>query len=237
MNTCPNGTTPQSQTPAKSGSCFGTIPKSNEFQIGVSGNRAPFPNAIDRWWSQGAKHDHFFALQRVLKKKIEVKPQWRATLRRAAILCGQSFLARHVAEAFFCNMVAIETLVAKRSDKYPDAMIERLLALFGWLTNEDPAPWREMVERLYKLRCSYVHDGHSGDVTDTDLLDADVLLKNLLRTLCQKTNFIKSKDDLIALAQRSQASLVLNKKPRRPGVIAYSLPANYTPEDSSLWAR
>ena len=49
------------------------------------------------------------------------------------------------------DMIGIECLLAERGDKFPDALIERVVALFGWMTNEDPAPWEMVLDRLYKL--------------------------------------------------------------------------------------
>jgi hypothetical protein len=193
----------------------------DSFHVNFRRNPPYQPNKTGRFWTQNTKRSHFFDLLRVLKGNGQLAPQWRASLRRAAILAGQSLLARHVAEAFTYDMIAIETLLARRGDKFPDALVDRLVALFGWLTEEDAREWEKIISRLYKLRCSYVHDGIAGDITGMDLFDADTLLVNLLTNLCKNVSRIRRKDDIIRLTEELRARRVLNLKPKRPGRWTY----------------
>jgi len=56
-------------------------------------------------------------------------------------------------------MIALEVLLTKQRDRFPDAIIERVLAFFGWLTDENPKLWKTLVKRLYDLRCQFIHEG------------------------------------------------------------------------------
>jgi len=179
------------------------------------------PNHANAHWNKLSAKYHFENLARIVNGKINVHPKWKRTLVRASILAGQSFLARHVAEAFANDMYAIETLLAKRGDKFPDALVDRLVALFGWMTGEHPDRWKSITSRLYELRCGYVHDGNAGDITGMDLFEADTLLRNLLANLCRTTKWITSKDDVAKLAAEYSARRLLGLKPIRRAKITY----------------
>lgn len=179
------------------------------------------PNTADSNWRHIQRDYHFFDLLKILRGDRPVKDNWRKSLVRASVLCGQSFLAKHIAEAFMNDMIAIETLICSQGDKFPDAIIDRLVAIFGWLTGENRKPWEEKVARLYQLRCSYVHDGVAGDITGMDLHNADTLIQNLLRNLCRHTATISCKPDLIKFAERIDARKTLGQNPRRPVNIEY----------------
>lgn len=193
----------------------------DSFRVNFRRNPPYQPNATGGFWTQNTKRSHFFDLLGILRGDGQLAPQWRASLRRAAILAGQSLLARHVAEAFTCDMIAIETLLARRGDKFPDALVDRLVALFGWLTKEDIEEWKKVVSHLYQLRCSYVHDGIAGDISGMDLFEADTLLVNLLTNLCKNTAQVRCKDDIIRLTEKLRARRVLGLKPKRPGRWTY----------------
>lgn len=180
------------------------------------------PNCCDGYWQASASSKHFFALQKIVNGTSDIKTKWRESILRACTLFGQSYLARHLAEAFMYDMIAIETLLTVQGDKFPDALIDRLVAIFGWMTNEDSAPWKIKIKRLYKLRCGYVHDGKHGEITGDDLFEADTILQNLLTNICNHTNYIKSKDDIISLSERLAAQQVLGLPPQRDGAFTHS---------------
>ena len=180
------------------------------------------PQSLDRDWKRISRHHFFPYVKQITNGTREVKSKlWKDSILRAATLCGQSLLARHVAEAFFNNMVAIETLLTKRGDKFPDALVNRLAALFGWMTGEEIEPWQDLIGRLYKLRCSYVHDGIRGDITGMDLFDADTLVTNLLINLGRNTSSITSKEDLLRLADNCSARRTLGIRAKRPKTLTY----------------
>lgn len=185
-------------------------------------NRPYVPNICDSFWAVNADSGHFRNLQRIIRgdRKI-VDSKWKAAIVRAATLLGQSFLAKHVAEAFTYDMIALETLLCKRDDRFPNALIDRIQALFGWINSETPASWKEKIERMYDLRCGYVHDGSRGDINGMDLLFADNLVSNLLANICRNTRHIQRKDDIIKLAQQLEARRILGLAPRRKGKLTF----------------
>ena len=182
------------------------------------------PERVDDLWKGNAEHGHFFALLKILQGKTRpgIHKAWRGTIRRAAVLAGRSHLAVSLADAFLLDMIAIEVLLAQPMEKFPDVLIRRLMALFGWMTDEDPEHWKSQVKHLYDLRCSYVHEGTATDLTGFDLFVADTLLANLLTNVCTLTNHIHRKQDLVQLAGEYQARRTLGLKPKRPGGISFS---------------
>ncbi len=184
-------------------------------------NAARLPNTCEVFWKQNKKRFHFLNLLKILDGKHKIDPKWKHSIIRAATLFGQSFLANHLAEAFTYNMIAIETLLCEQGDSFPNALIDRIIAIFGWLHKEDPEPWELTIKRLYKLRCGYVHDGKSGDINGMDLYNADTLLLNLLSNLCANIRKIKSKNDIIRLAAELAALHTLGKKPKRNAKFFY----------------
>jgi hypothetical protein len=74
MNTCPNGTTPQSQTPAKSGSCFGTIPKAHPGHL-AHASGGTFVQRHKSGPAELSKSDLDIARQNNIKSMVIVSPQ------------------------------------------------------------------------------------------------------------------------------------------------------------------
>lgn len=191
------------------------------YKVNYRFNAARRPNTCEGFWKQNGALFHFFNLQKILDGDHQIDPKWKSSIVRAAMLYGQSFLAKHLAEAFTYNMIAIETLLSEQGDCFPNTLIDRIIAIFGWLHDEDPEPWDLTIKRLYRLRCGYVHDGKSGDINEMDLCDADRLLLNLLANLCANTREIKSKSDIIQIAAKLAALNTLGKKPKRNGKFFY----------------
>ena len=210
------------------------------YKINYRFNAARQPNRCEGFWLPNAKREHFINLLKIIDGKLTVTPKWKSSLVRASTLFGQSYMAKHLAEAFTYNMIAIEILLSERGDKFPNALVDRIVAIFGWLHNEDREPWEESISRLYQLRCGYVHDGHAGDITGLDLFSSDRLLQNLLTNLCSNTKHIKSKTDIVDLADRLAAYQTLGKSPKREARFSYST-ISITPniqekiDDTSKW--
>jgi len=160
-----------------------------------------------------SKSTHFFPyLLKIINGKISVSDSWRLSLRRAALLAGQSQLARTAWEAFIYDMIALEVLLTKRDDPFPGALVDRVVAFFGWVSNENVEFWRKLIQRLYELRCEFVHDGQVKNLTVRDLIIADMITANLLYNLCRLTAKIKSKNDIIELAKKLNARRILHMK-------------------------
>jgi hypothetical protein len=121
-------------------------------------------------------------------------------------------------------MIAIETLLVNRRETIQDVMIDRFVALFGWLKNERLEEWKEKFNRLYYLRNEFVHSGDIREITIKDLMDADEILGNLLINICKFTKLFKSKRDIIDLSNKLEARRILGMKPldRQKG-ITYSI--------------
>jgi len=178
---------------------------------------------INAEWREFTQHHFFPRLQAVLNGKGTVSPKWRYALRRAGILAGQSLYASRLADAFLCNMIALEVLLSKRGDKFPDALIDRIVALFGWISGEDMKHWQDIITPLYALRCQIVHEGKSDGVRAIHVFNSESLVSNLLRTLCHLTAEITRKDDLIDLSERLKARRVLELPMReRPKGIRFA---------------
>jgi hypothetical protein len=168
---------------------------------------------ISKQWKESMARHFFSLLLPILNSDRTLQLEWRAELRRAAILAGKSLYAPRIADAFLLNMIALEVLLTRRGDRFPDAIIERLMTFFGWLTKEDPSAWRTMIRRLYKFRCAMVHDGRADGLRAIDLYNSELLLANALRNLCKLKTRIRSKDDIIELAEKVRAWRVLGMKP------------------------
>lgn len=177
------------------------------------------PYRLNKQWRRFLSHHFFPHLLKVLNGSTELTPEWKYSLRKAAILAGQSQFARNLWEAFLYDMIALEVLLTHPGDRFPDAISERLVAFFGWVTKEDREPWETLVRRLYDLRCKFIHDGQTGDLTLRDLINADMVLANLLYNLCGLTRVIRSKQDILDLAKKLSArqtlGMRLKERPRR----------------------
>ena len=126
------------------------------------------PYRLNKAWNRHTRHSHFPGLVKILNRKKQVHRKWRESLRRACLLAGQSFFARNIWEAYIYDMIALETLLTRGDEKFPNAIIDKIVALFGWITDEDTGMWERVTTRLYQLRCQFVHDGEVGDVTVVD---------------------------------------------------------------------
>ncbi len=170
------------------------------------------PYRIDKQWEKFTSHHFFPRLLKILNGRIKVSLKWRYELRRAALLAGQSQFSRNVWEAFLYDMIALEILLTNRGENICTALIERVVSLFGWLTNENQEGWKNLIEKLYDLRCQFVHKGIIDNISIHDLLNADMLLANLLYNLCELTKYIKSKNDIINLSEKLAARRTLGLK-------------------------
>lgn len=177
---------------------------------------------IDKQWQKYLRNHFFLKLLKILNDPKRNKEDWRNCFKRCAILAGQSQFSKNIYEAFLYNMIILEILLTRKGDKFPDKIIERLIALFGWFTKEDPRPWEEIIKRLYRLRCDFVHDGISKDITIKDVLYSDMIAFNTLRNLVNLEKTIKNKDDVINLAKKIEALRFLKKPLKRPNGLRYS---------------
>lgn len=191
------------------------------------------PIDLSKRWHEHAKHSHLYALSKMCDAKLAA-PNWRLALWVASQLRGQSFLATTLAGAFLANMIAIERLIVSQNDKTELTIIDRLLAIFGWISGENPDSWRDMVHRLYQRRCSYVHEGDHEWITPTDVIDSDEILANLLSNFCRHPNWIGCKNDLIRISEEHKARMLLGLPAKRPTTLAWSHRVGRSPEQDAV---
>ncbi len=157
--------------------------------------------------------NHFFPyLLKILNKRINAEPKWRQNIRNAAILAGKSFFSKELSTAFLYNMIAIEALLCYQGDRFPDSIIDRLNAMFGWLSEEDSNIWKPIIKRLYELRCQIVHTGYARDLKTKDLIASDNILFNLLYNICRFIKKFPSKKSLIDFSEKVRARRILGQK-------------------------
>lgn len=181
------------------------------------------PYRLDKAWKEYVSHHFFPYLLRILNKKAKIKNEWRHSIRKAAILAGKSHYASELSEAFLYDMIAIETLLntGDREDKFSRSLYTRLNAIFGWI-HKDTQKLRNMSERIYQLRCEFVHQGEYKNVTIQDLLDTDELLRNLLYNICRNIRLFSSRDKIVQLTDEIEARKILRQKLTRPKSLRYT---------------
>jgi hypothetical protein len=174
------------------------------------------PYTLDTQWQGFFRHHFFPKLLRIINGQAKISKDWSYDIRNAALCAGQSHWARTRWEALLYDMIGMETLLTHRGDTFPDALIERVDALLGWITDDEITPWKNLISRLYSLRCNFVHDADVRGVTMQDIIDADMILANLLYNICTLPKTFHSKQAIISLAEDVKARRVLHIRPRRP---------------------
>jgi hypothetical protein len=181
------------------------------------------PYTLDKQW-EGFFRRHFFPkLLHIINGQVKISNDWFYCIRNAALFAGQSYQARTRWEMLLYDMIGIDTLLLRRKENSQDALIERLEALFGWFTIEvdDQLQWKDLISKLYSLRNKIVHDGDVRDVTMQDVINADMILGNLLNNICALPKRFPSKKAIIDLADCLKARKVLGMKPARPKQLSF----------------
>lgn len=177
---------------------------------------------ISNRWKRYHHSAFFDLLLKILNKKIRVDSEWRAELRRAAILIGQSQASSDLAQSFLWNMIALETLLARQGDKYTEALPMRLEAFLGWVGFWSLHDYPTKIRKVYDKRNLFVHDGNSKNITVEDVLFTDDLLLNLMINIVHHTKMFYSKESVIDFAQKVEAERLLKIKPKvRPKTLHY----------------
>ena len=173
------------------------------------------PYCLDKLWKSQFAFHFFFDLMKMLKNK-RISPKWKYNIRSSAVLAGRSLFARDLWEAFLFDMVAIETLLARKGPHMKEQVVKNLTTLFGWLSSDREDYWLNVINRLYDRRADYARQCHTRQLTAKDLIDADMILSNLLKNLCVLKR-IHSKDDLFRLCDEVRARRSLKMKlPEKP---------------------
>ena len=190
------------------------------FHIGKNGtlsfsgqiNRLPFPLALDKHWYQTAKDWYFMSFLDLLQGKIATSSSWKEDLRRAAILLGKSANTNDLALAFLWNMIAFELLLTQQGDSYSKVLPKRAKAFLGWLDQWNAEDFPGKIEQLYDLRCRFVHDGNTKNITIPDLLFTDTLVVNIFADICRSLALFPTKSAVIDFAEMVAAQELLGLK-------------------------
>lgn len=163
-------------------------------------------------------------LLKILNGKLDVRidSKWKNSIRNAAIFAGKSHFSKELSTAFLYNFIAIDNLLSNPGEKYPDCLIDRLNALFGWLTDEKLEAWKPAIKRLYDLRNEMVHYGDTRRIRTEDLILSDNILYNILYNICRFINHFPKKQSLIDLSIRVNARRILGQKVRERQNFQYS---------------
>jgi len=164
---------------------------------------------LDTGWVKYQKRVFFSQLMSILQRDQAVSRSWTRTLRRVAVLVGQSQTSSDLAHAFLLNMIAIEALLTVQGDKYSDALPERVEAFIGWIGFWRTRDYENRIRAAYKARCRYVHEGDASAVTVADLLFLDDIVLNLLVNIVGHPALFSSKEDVIGFSSRVSAERVL----------------------------
>ena len=171
------------------------------------------PLSMSYGWKRHHKESFFIELLRLINGN-SVKRGWRKTLRRAAIMIGQSQCSNDLVQSFIWNMIVLEMLLKKEGDKYIDVLPERIEAFIGWIGYWSVGNYEKWIQEVYKKRCKFVHNGQWENIGVLDLLFTDDILLNLLVNIVRHPRIFHSKDAVIEFADKVKAEHVLGIKPR-----------------------
>ena len=173
------------------------------------------PYKLDRKWRNIVKPHFFFPLLNVINGKTQATKRWRTKIKRASIFAAKSFYSSEKETAFLYDWIAIESLLKTGKGKIDRTIVEHLIALFGWLTGGDGSYWGKTVERLWKKRNEFFHEGIAEDITVRDILEADTIVYNLLNNLTRLTKQFPNQKSLNDFAEEVRARKILNMKIKR----------------------
>jgi len=173
---------------------------------------SPIPLELNGLWKNYQDKIFFSRLMNIINGKIYVNKYWRSQLKRAAILIGKGMQSYDVPSSFLNNMIALEILLTKQGDKYSQVLPERIEAFLGWAGYWETHNFEPKINRIYDLRCEFVHNGIFDNITESDLLFTDELLLNLLTNLCSHPITFQTKDDVISFSDKVKAEKLLGGK-------------------------
>lgn len=188
---------------------------------------------LDKTWENFITHHFFPNLLKVVNKRFQIKSQWRKAIRKASILAAKSYYSSELSEAFLFNVIALETLLnsGEQNEQVSRSLYERLFALFGWMSRDNPKNIQQIVDRIYKLRCEFVHHGDYQSITVHDLINTDEILSNLLFNICNNIHFFSDRARIVQLSKEIQARRLLGLKLKRPKSLTYTtLTSNRSPK-------
>ena len=189
------------------------------------------PLNLDDRWLKFQKKVFFNNLLKIISGKTRVAPHWRRDIKNAAILAGQSQGGHDIPQCFILNIIALETLLTQRDDKYSDRLPERAEAFIGWSKDWEIDRFEEKIKDIYHKRCLFVHTGQRDHINIEDILFSDDLLLNVLTNITRHPDIFGSKQELIDFSKKIQAEKVLGIKTKiRPKTLSLMRP-RYKEED------
>lgn len=175
----------------------------------VQPNRAipPFVDLVlDGAWQRFQKDAFFFGLLRVVRGEVKSQRAWRDILRRSAILIGQSQSSSDVVQSFLWNMIALELLVLKESEKAKQHLVERASALLDASSSWQRQNYPRRIEELCRKRNLLVHQGKADIISGIDLKFLDGLLFNLLINIVRHPTLLPTKQALVEFCEDVKAA-------------------------------
>jgi len=189
------------------------------------------PLDLDERWRNFQKKVFFCNLVKIVSGKVKVAPNWRKDITNAAILAGQSQCGQDIPQCFLWNIIALETLLTRRDDKYSEKLPERSESFIGWAKDWKVDDFEAKIKDIYQKRCLFVHTGQRDHINIEDILFSDDLLLNVLNNILRHPSIFGSKDKLIQFSEKVQAEHLLGLKTKvRPKTLRLIRP-RYTEED------
>lgn len=184
---------------------------SNFWGFRKQGNIRPFE--FDNGWSDYHKKGFFFKLVKIINKEILVSNgKWNKTLKRCAIMAGQSQSSKNLVQAFLWNMIVLEGLLTKHGDRHSKALPKRIESFIGWVGFWETDNYQDKIKEIYQKRCDIVHDCNYSNLEIKDLLFSDDLVLNVLDNIINHITLFQSKEDLIKFTDKVEAEHVLGIK-------------------------
>ena len=128
------------------------------------------PLNLDGRWNNFSKKVFFYNLIKIISGQTKISPKLRKDIKNAAILAGQSQTSIDIPQCFLLNMIAIETLLTQRDDKYSDKLPERAEDFIGWSKDWEIKNFSGKIHDIYKKRCQFVHTGERAQINIEDIL-------------------------------------------------------------------
>jgi hypothetical protein len=187
--------------------------------------------SLDEDWKQFQNESFFCDLIKIISGKTNVAPNWRKDITNAAILAGQSQNIQDIPQCFLWNMIALETLLTQRDDKYSEKLPERTEAFIGWSKDWSEDNFEDKIKDIYQKRCLFVHTGKRNHIGIEDILFSDDLLLNVLNNIVKHPQIFGSKGKLIEFSEKVRAEHILGIKTKvRPKTLQLLRP-RYTEKD------
>ena len=186
---------------------------------------------LDERWRKFSKAVFFYDLIDIISGYKKISPALRNNIKHASILAGQSQTSIDIPQSFVLNMIALESLLTDRNDRYSEKLPERMEAFIGWATDWKVNRFYDKIRKAYQKRCQFVHTGNGENISIEDILFTDDLLINVLRNIVKHPKLFGSKRKIIEFSDKVHAENVLNIKPQvRPKTLSF-LRMNYKDDD------